>query len=115
VICIWYANIFSAMGCRHFWDEIVGGGETLYGAGGRRHSEELRIEVKDDQRKLGQWVKCAIGPNWWLNHRKKYGYEYEMCRKDRRRNISGTKRKKEIKTWNDFLAIEKWKIDSKGF
>jgi hypothetical protein len=70
VICIWYANIFSAMGCRHFWDEIVGGGETLYGAGGRRHSEELRIEVKDDQRKLGQWVKCAVGPNWWLNHRK---------------------------------------------
>jgi hypothetical protein len=48
----------------------VGGGETLYGAGGRRHSEELRIVVKDDQRKLGQWVKCAVGPNWWLDRRK---------------------------------------------
>jgi hypothetical protein len=55
------------------------------------------------------WAELVARPS------KKYGYEYEMCRKDRRRNISEIKRKKKIKTWNDFLAIEKWKIDSKGF
>jgi hypothetical protein len=66
----------------------------------------------------GNWVNGSnvrLGRTGGSTVEKKYGYEYEMCRKDRRRNISGTKRKKEIKTWNDFLAIEKWKIDSKGF
>jgi hypothetical protein len=23
-----------------------------------------RLEVEDDQRKLGRWAECVVGPNW---------------------------------------------------
>jgi hypothetical protein len=39
----------------------------LHSAGGGRHSEERcggwSLEVEDDQRKLGRWAKCTVGPD----------------------------------------------------
>jgi hypothetical protein len=48
---------------------------------------------------------------------KKYDREYEMSQKDRRRNTGGLKqkRKKEIKTGNDFWAGKNWNFDSNDF
>jgi hypothetical protein len=57
------------------------------------------------------WAKLLIGPA------KKYGWEYEMSHKDRRRNTDSSKqkRKKEIKIENDFWASKNWKSDSNSF
>jgi hypothetical protein len=48
---------------------------------------------------------------------KKYGWEYEISQRDRRRNTGGLKwkRKKEIKTGKDFWAGKNWKFDLNGF
>jgi hypothetical protein len=52
------------------------------------------LEVKYDQRKSDRWAESTVGPNYWLGQRKKYGWEYEMWQKDRRKNTDGTKQKK---------------------
>jgi hypothetical protein len=31
--------------------------------GGEAEGNNWHLEVKNDQRKLGQWSKCAVGPN----------------------------------------------------
>jgi hypothetical protein len=47
----------------------------IHNAGGIQHSEERRggrggrrrrLEVKDDQMKLGRWIECAVGSNYEL-------------------------------------------------
>jgi hypothetical protein len=57
------------------------------------------------------WAELLTGPI------KKYGWEYEMSQKDRRRNTSRPKqkRKKDIKIGKGFWAAKDWKFDSKGF
>jgi hypothetical protein len=56
-----------------------------------------RLEVEDGQRKLGRWAECTVRPNCWLSWWKKYGWEYEMDQKDRRRNTGGPKQKRKRK------------------
>jgi hypothetical protein len=62
------------------WGAADFGGEEreearwFHSVGDRPHNEErldgeaeggdLRLEVKDDQRKLGQWAECVVGPNY---------------------------------------------------
>jgi subtilisin-like proprotein convertase family protein len=50
-----------------------------------------RLEVEDDQRKLGQWIELLTRLT------KKYDWEYKMGQKDRRRNTSKPKRKRKRK------------------
>jgi hypothetical protein len=61
------------MGKGRRWDATVFGGEEgeevrrLHGAGGGQQNKEQhngwRLQVEDDQRKLGRWAKCAVGLN----------------------------------------------------
>jgi hypothetical protein len=88
-------------------DDTAKSGMTVREAEG----SSWRLEVEDNQRKLGQRAKCIVGLNCWLGRRKKYDWEYEIDQKDRRRNTGGPKRKrkKEIKIGNDFLVAENFK------
>jgi hypothetical protein len=64
------------MGHDRFWRGRGGGGEAASRC--RRRSaksdaavreaegDDCRLEVEDDQRKLGRWAKCVVGPNCWL-------------------------------------------------
>jgi hypothetical protein len=50
-------------------DHTMKSGSTV----GEAEGGDLRLEVKDDQRKLGRWAECVVGLNCWLGRRKKYG------------------------------------------